>query len=257
MALTVLGLFVIASTREAAAETFVVEDGRKIEGAIIQATRNGIVIKRSIGGMSQYRQDQIREVIIDTPEGTITGSYLGWADGVYALEVEKRVVRVRDGKIVGTGPGNLPAKRPVQEEPGKEPAATDAPRSDDAGPAPERGIGGPIDPITPVQITGHAAPAREDDPALVYGLTLSREADGKIILIYATIADTAQPGSDFMTKSGVITIEPGETEAEILVPLIDDDLAEGEENVHLYLTVDPAVAALASRTIVATIRDND
>ena len=244
------------SSRYAAAETFVLSNGKTLEGAIIQTTRNGIIIKRAVSGMSQYRHDEIRDVIIDTPTGEITGSYVSWTDGVYTLEVKDRVVRVEDGNILGTGQGTSSISKHMPSEMS---AAIDDTIADDTDPvaAGEGGVGGPVEHIEPILITGTAMPAREGEPALVYKLNLSHDADEKIVLVYATIADTARPAADFVAQSGVMTIEPGKTEAQLKVPLIDDSVSEEKENFRIYLSVDPTLAKLADRTIIATIQDDD
>ncbi|MDH3771128.1 MAG: lipid II flippase Amj family protein [Nitrospirota bacterium] len=41
------------------------------------------------------------------------------------------------------------------------------------------------------------------------------------------------------------------------MPLIDDDLTEGDEDVLLFLTVDPKVARLTDDKVVAIIEDDD
>ncbi len=230
------------------------DNGHLLQGSIIQATRNGIVIKRAVSGMVQYRHDEIRDIIFESPKGTITGKYVGWADGVYALEVKDRVVRVQDGEIVGTGSRLMPtAKRAVSDTP----LTIHETEADQADPISEKGTGGPIEPIKPIMITGSVEPAREGEPKLVCNLRLSRDSDEKIILIYAAIADTALPELDFVAKSGVISIEPGKTEARVEIPLVNDKTAEDDERFQIYLTVDPALADLATRSIIATILDDD
>lgn len=85
-------------TKAVAAETFVLTNGQTVEGSIVQSMLNGIVVKRADIGIERLRHDDIDQVIIPTPRGRISGSWIGWADGVYALRVRDRVVRVRDGE---------------------------------------------------------------------------------------------------------------------------------------------------------------
>jgi hypothetical protein len=39
--------------------------------------------------------------------------------------------------------------------------------------------------------------------------------------------------------------------------VLDDDVAEGEETLLLFLTVDPTVATITNRQILGTIQDDD
>jgi hypothetical protein len=240
-----LALGVAMATKAAAAETFVLTNGQTVEGSILQSTLNGIVVRRADIGIERLRHEDIDQVIIPTPRGRITGSWIGWADGVYALQVRDRVVRVRDGEIIGTGLGTPPVGRRAQAGADRAILDTPAPNRDS-----EESIG-------PIIVTGAADAAREDEGSIVCNLNLSRPAAGPIILIFATIGGTARPHFDFVPRSGVMTIEPGVTKLQLEISLLDDDAAEGEEAFEVYLTIDPNQAELKTRTLVATILDDD
>jgi hypothetical protein len=65
------------------ADTFVLKSSELVEGTIVQATRNTLIIRRSIGGMRQMSIQGIEEVRIDLAQGQqISGQLIGWADGV-------------------------------------------------------------------------------------------------------------------------------------------------------------------------------
>ena len=75
----------------ARADTFVLRSGEPIDGSIVQATRNTLIIRRAIGGMHQMPIRGIEEVRIDLAQGEqISGQLLGWADGVYQIRFGRR-----------------------------------------------------------------------------------------------------------------------------------------------------------------------
>ena len=54
-----------------------------------------------------------------------------------------------------------------------------------------------------------------------------------------------------------MTLAPGTTETELLVPLIADQEAEPTEHLQLFVTTDPAVALVPEPWNRATIHDDD
>ena len=62
---------------DARAERIVLKSGEVIEGSIIDATRNTVIIRPSIGGMRQMRLQDIEEVRFDLAQGQeIAGQFL-------------------------------------------------------------------------------------------------------------------------------------------------------------------------------------
>ena len=59
---------------------------------------------------------------------------------------------------------------------------------------------------------------------------------GADTVIDYTVAGTATSGSDYVALSGQVTILAGDTTATITVPVADDSLVEGTENVNVTLT---------------------
>ncbi|CAM9659237.1 unnamed protein product, partial [Discosporangium mesarthrocarpum] len=59
---------------------------------------------------------------------------------------------------------------------------------------------------------------------------------GRVTVDYATCAGTAKPGEDYIETSGTLVFEDGEERKEIQVSVIDDDLAEEDENFFCTLT---------------------
>jgi len=75
---------------------------------------------------------------------------------------------------------------------------------------------------------------------------------------YATSDGTATAGSDYVSTSGTLTFNAGETSKTIAVPIIDDKLNEPDETFNLTLSSPTADGVLGSpSTAVLTIADND
>ena len=95
-----LATLLIGASLEARADTIRLKSGEEIEGSIIDATRNTVIVRRSIGGMRQMRIDDIDEVRIDLARGEeISGQFLGWADGAYQLRSGGEEVWVSEGVV--------------------------------------------------------------------------------------------------------------------------------------------------------------
>jgi RNase P/RNase MRP subunit p29 len=89
----------------AQADSFVLKSGEPIEGSMVQATRNTLIIRRAIGGMHQMPIQAIQEVRIDLAQGEqISGQLLSWADGVYQIRSGGEVVRISAGRILSRAP---------------------------------------------------------------------------------------------------------------------------------------------------------
>lgn len=84
-------------------------------------------------------------------------------------------------------------------------------------------------------------------------LSLSRAFDSETTLAYSTVAGSAQAGSDFAPKSGQVTFSAGQTEARVIVPLLNDSLIEASESFGLRV----AGSASVGDTGWATIDDDD
>lgn len=91
-----LVIAVICSFGSAHGATLITVDGASVEGEVISATDDAIVIRRSIGGVEQMEIDSIDEVRIETDDGkTIVGEFLSWADGSYRLKIDDSLLTVR------------------------------------------------------------------------------------------------------------------------------------------------------------------
>jgi RNase P/RNase MRP subunit p29 len=89
----------------ASAASFVLADGETIEGAIVDATHNTIVIRRAAGGMRQIPIGRLRRVRVTTADGqTLSGSFHGWQDGHTAIVVGSDVVWTEQDQVVERAP---------------------------------------------------------------------------------------------------------------------------------------------------------
>lgn len=68
-----------------------------------------------------------------------------------------------------------------------------------------------------------------------FQITLSDSLDERFTLSYSTQNGSATQGVDFVPTSGTATFAPGQTSATIRVPLIDDRIAEPNENFFVNL----------------------
>lgn len=112
-------------------------------------------------------------------------------------------------------------------------------------------------PTSDVRIQVSVENSKENGPPIAFNIALSKAAESSVVLIYATIDGTAINGQDYEPNRGVVVIKPGEQTARIEAPVIDDDEKEEQEHLQLFLTVDPTVAVVENRQIIATIDDDD
>jgi hypothetical protein len=73
---------------------------------------------------------------------------------------------------------------------------------------------------------------------------------------FATAGGTAQSGSDFLSSSGTLTFNPGESAKTIFIDVVDDSSFEGNETFFVNLT-NPVGGVIADGQGMATIVDND
>ena len=75
-------------------------------------------------------------------------------------------------------------------------------------------------------------------------IRLTNPADRRITMDWATsppqagdpFLDAATAGADYTASSGTLTFEPGQREATVTVPLLDDDLVEGNEGFYIQIS---------------------
>src|SRR5919106_1040721 len=117
-ALALLVMIWTGASADLRADTIVLKSGEVLEGSIIDATRNTVIVQRTIGGMRQMPIRDIEEVRIEIAQGQrISGQLLSWADGVYQVRWGGQVVRISEGNIWSRGAGEEATGQPQQSLP--------------------------------------------------------------------------------------------------------------------------------------------
>ena len=79
------------------------------------------------------------------------------------------------------------------------------------------------------------ASASEGDQGLPFIVTLSRASTRAITFRYGAFGQSASLGQDFNIAYQAYILNPGDTRLEIVVPVIDDQLVENDENLVIYV----------------------
>ncbi len=87
-------------------------------------------------------------------------------------------------------------------------------------------------------------------------VTLSSASTGTITVTATTVAGTALAGSDFVSKTQVLTFGPGTTTVNFTVSIVPDSIAEPTETFTVVLSA-PTGATIANGTGTVTVFDND
>lgn len=113
----------------------------------------------------------------------------------------------------------------------------------------------PPPPITPT-ISISDSTAVESAPFLTFTITLNITGEQDVLVDYATVDGTAVAHTDYLPISGTLTIPAGQVTAALTIPLLDNDLDDGERSFTLVLS-NPVNGELGNDTAVGTILDND
>ena len=279
------GFFTFQSLPVLATE-FLAANNVKISGEVIRFTDSTVTIRPAVGSMIILAPGDIKSVRYATKEGAmIEGQLKSWHDGVYVIETDVKLISVKDGKItseiVATAPKDQKEEVAAEqtlansEKDQSADAEASAVEAAEAEPRPikqeeviesaevseeqvleEQASEEQAD-VDLVQIKATAEVTTEEAEVLVFDISSSRPSEDDIILVYATVEDTAKAGLDFVEKKGVLVLPAGEVSTELVVPLIDDDEVESDEFMMLFLSGAPDVATIPLREVTATIIDND
>ncbi len=96
----------------------------------------------------------------------------------------------------------------------------------------------------------------ENEGELAFLVSLTHLSAQTVTVEYTTVAESANQGTDFQASPGQLTILPGNPNALIVLPLIEDKVAELTETLTVYLA-DPIIANLGDDHATGTILDND
>ena len=109
----------------------------------------------------------------------------------------------------------------------------------------------------PLSVSVADAGAEEGlDQGLRFVVTLSRAVDRAVSVDYETEDGTAHAGSDYEASTGTVEFGPGETEAVVVVAVLDDAVDEGEETFTFVLT-SASGARIGDARATGTIENSD
>lgn len=98
----------------------------------------------------------------------------------------------------------------------------------------------------------------ENGGSLAVTVTRTGGGDGAVGVDYATADGTAAAGADYMAASGTLDFADGELNRTFTVTILDDEVYEGDENLHLALSNPTGGAALGTTAnAVLTILEDD
>ena len=102
------------------------------------------------------------------------------------------------------------------------------------------------------------APAvRETAGTAAFTVLLSRPSPRPVEVTYETLDGTAQAGADYAATAGRLTFAPGQTEATVSVPVMDDGALENVETFLMTLEATDRAERLPTTDGEASIHDDD
>ena len=262
------------------AAEFVASSGSTISGDIIRLTKTTVTIRPAGGSMILIAPDDIELVRYELSDGSmIEGSLHDWDDGIYVLEVLEQHISAKDGVVLSEAPASQTEDLPEEGvDIADDVTSTSAPPPaevsisevvdvvEQEGPIDESagvGAGGALAAIDDIdqddllEIRATADDISEEAEELIVDISSSRPSKDDIIILITTLDGAAKAGSDFERTSGIVRLNAGETKTQFVIPLINDDEAEADEQLTLYLSSAIGVATIPERKISATILDDD
>jgi beta-glucanase (GH16 family) len=117
----------------------------------------------------------------------------------------------------------------------------------------------PVDPVLPPSIIiSSISPFEGDAPTstATFKVSLSRAFEQDVTVDFATSDGTAGAPSDYIAKTGTLTIPAKNTEGSIQITVVGDTLKEADETFSVTLS-NPKNATIATGVGTATIRNDD
>ena len=214
------------------AATFSLTNGEVIEGEIVQATRNTIVVREDTGSIRQLSRRKVESMRVETKKGqTITGPLTAWTDGTYEIEYGGRLVQVRDRRILKVVPIPQETVAVAAAEPAAEPAGSEA------EPAAAEQAAPPTEPLSStsaaIEIETPRANPDEPEPAAAEpaaaepaeaGATDVEPAGVETAAAEPAEAETAEADAADTEPAGTDTAEADKAEAETVTPVQSAEL---------------------------------
>jgi hypothetical protein len=91
---------------------------------------------------------------------------------------------------------------------------------------------------------------------MVFTVSLTKTSTKKVTISYATQNGTATAGTDYVAKSGTVSISAGSLTGKINIPIIGDKVPEPDETFTVKLS-NPVNATLGNSTATGTILNDD
>jgi Calx-beta domain len=211
----------------ACADAIFLQNGESIDGSIVDATRNTVIVRRAMGGMRQMPIQDIAGVRLDLAEGEpITGQFLRWVEGVHEVRSGGDLVRISAGRILtrerhdpATTPPPSLLPRPLLPQPGEEPAFRAA------GPTTTAPEDAPAEFTRAQAVAAEVAPAK-DPAAVASAANISGAEDSPAVAAPTPVGPTrtaAAPGGvarivNPVAEGGIADIIPAEVSAATATP---------------------------------------
>ena len=108
----------------------------------------------------------------------------------------------------------------------------------------------------PLEVSIFDGTGAEDAEELVLPVRLNYASSSIVTVKFSVTGGTATSDVDYEATQGVVVFEPGSVEAQVRIPLKDDDIVEGDETVEVTLS-DPQNAEIGQAKATGTITDDD
>jgi large repetitive protein len=105
-----------------------------------------------------------------------------------------------------------------------------------------------------LQFSSQVLAVNEDAGAALISVNRLNGATDTVTVDYATSNGTATAGTDYTAASGTLTFNQGETSKTFSIPIISDNVLEGDETINLTLSNPTGGAVLGNSTAVLTIK---
>jgi len=266
---------------------FHLSDGQSFVGRFINLKARVVTIRRPTGGLRSVSIADIENVEIANSDGKLIRGWLstlkdgaaGWTLHDPSLIKNKPIASAATGKspIETGGPlikvasdeeADLPAKTAtkvsidkvddengVETEPVQD-VAVDGKQLATLSPAEDQN-GAPSPGPTLIHLDVRAEAVNETDGSLLFLLSLSEPAKESIVIIYSMLDGSATANVDYKHRQGVLVFAPGEEQKALAIQIIDDGDVEDVETFQLFVTADPNAVVIDTRTVEASIQDND
>lgn len=118
---------------------------------------------------------------------------------------------------------------------------------------------GPPPPADPgdIALATTSVTVLEEDGSAVVGITRTNGSAGVITVDFSVQPGTAIAGNDYTDTTGSVVFADGQTSANIVVPIVDDEVPEGSESFSVAIDHVTGGATLSQpRTAIVTIQDD-